>query len=121
MSTCWGIVKGEYSDYMVLAIFSTEEQARDQLEAWGGEDVEEFPFDDFQPKRPKGMENYAVYRSRGEITAYQTDSMMSIREFGDAVVGGGQVTHLWARNDEHAIKIAAERFAQYDARKAGIA
>jgi hypothetical protein len=121
MRTCWGIVKGEYSDYKVLAIFSTEEKARDQLETWGGEDVEEFPFDDFQPKRPKGMENYAVYRSRGEITAYRnSDSMMHLRKHGDAVVYG-QVTYLWARNEEHAIKIAAERFARYDARKAGIA
>lgn len=121
MSTCWGIVGGEYPDCKILAIFSTEEKARDQLEAWGGDDVEEFPFDDFQPKPPRGMTAYNVSRWKKKIKAYPTRSTMYLREFGDAVTNGGVSTHLWARNEEHAIKIAAERFAQYDAREAGIA
>lgn len=121
MSTCWGIVQGDYSDYRVLAIFSTKEQATEQLEAWGGEDVEEFQFNDFLPKPPKGMTNYSAYRRKGNITIYRSWSTENLKEHGDAVVEQGTRTYLWARNEEHAIKIAAERFAQYDARKAGIA
>lgn len=123
LPTCWAIVSGEYSDYKVHAIFSTEKQAYEEMDSWGGEYVQEFPFNDFLPKPPKGMKAWGVVRPpnpNSEIHASDGWGAEYIRKHGDDVVAMCR-THLWARDKEHAIKIASERFFQYDAQQAGIA
>ena len=120
MSTCWAITEGEYSDYRILAVFSSEQAAREQLAAWGGDEVEELPFDDFIPKPPAGMNPYVVCRWDGKLDANLTYAK-HLRNYGTTDVFKGCRTYLWAKDTSHAIKIAAERFAKYDAIKAGIA
>lgn len=125
----WAIVSGEYSDYKVHAIFSTEEQAHEQMDLWGGDEVQEFPFDDFLPKPPEGMKAWKVLRvlrdRNEEALVCISSTAEDIRKYGNKVNNDNFIwshrTCLWARDEQHAIKIASERFFQYDAQQAGIA
>jgi hypothetical protein len=135
MATCYAITEGEYSDYKVLAVFSTKELAERELPKYGTAqcpaEIEEFPFDPEVPAPPAGMAGfYCGTDFHGSVfanakTPHEMAKMAKNGNIGDVRPAGLREKEycvtLWARNEEHAIKIAAERFARQKAIDAGIA
>ena len=131
MATCYAITEGEYSDYRVLAVFSTKELAEKELPKYGGDaEIEEFPFDPEIPEPPTGMTGYRCYSSSdGSASAFflslpQMAEYASMGKLGDVQAdprGRCYIVIIWARDKDHAIKIAAEKFARQKAIDAGIA
>ena len=128
MGTCYAIVRGESAEnYHVLAVFNNAKLAEEALPKYGkdqyGEDayIEEFPFDPEIPDPPAGMTGFRCWQcSDGSVTAFCV-TMSEMAEWaskiplGEAQVApGGKRRHVyvWACNEDHAIKIAAENFAR---------
>jgi hypothetical protein len=131
MATCYAITEGEYSDYKVLAVFSTKELAEKELPNYSivryPAKIEEFPFDPVVPAPPPGMAGFCCGTGiSGDVFASaRTPHEMATYENVGAVTTGlsrkNYMVVLWARDKEHAIKIAAEKFARQKAIDSGIA
>lgn len=125
---CWALTQGMYSDYRVLAVFSDEETARSQMNRWDADDVEELPFNCTIPEPPANMFAHCAVRNQKRmviiISKYRPCDY-EVAERGDKVYYNTHTftaeTYMYARDEDHAMKIAAERFALYDAKEAGIA
>jgi hypothetical protein len=129
MKTCYAISSGSYSDYSVIAIFTTRELAEAELPRYEDADIEEFPLDPTTPVGNEGLTGYycrersakdqSVYGySESPVTMLRRDDVGLVRRIG---LDGPHCIHLWARDEEHAIKVAAEKFAHQRAIDAGIA
>jgi hypothetical protein len=129
MKTCYAITEGEYSDYRVIAIFTTRKLAEAELTRYRSADIEEFPLDPTTPVQYAGLTGYFCreYKEGGQsvygytetpLTMLQRDDVGLVRRMG---LSGPYCIHLWARDKEHAIKVAAEKFAHQRAIDAGIA
>lgn len=78
MDKVWIVTEGSYSDYHIVAVFSSEEKAKEYVETYGEEDsyslgdvIEEWDVD-VVDDLPKGMKYYKVYYTPREckITLY---------------------------------------------------
>ena len=126
---CWALTQGEFSDYRVLAVFSDEETARSQMSRWGADHVEELPFNCTIPQPPANMFAHCAVRNKKTmdivISKYRPCDWEVVTRGDEVYVFSGLVetyeTYMYARDEDHAMKIAAERFALYDAKEAGIA
>ncbi len=131
MTICYAISTGEYSDYRVHAIFTTAEKAEAALPLYGrNAEIEDFPLDPALPEWAPGRHLYRCYKHlSGNVTAYPSDlseldlwktSMLDHFEPQAKAPNWSQV-HVYAKNKEHAVKIAAEKFAKAESIQAGIA
>jgi hypothetical protein len=129
MTICYAITEGEYSDYRVRGIYTTKEKADAALCKYGIDaEIEEFPLDPDVPGPPEGMSGYKCGESIfGEVfassrTPYEMKEWRK-EKMGEVIpeFGGKYGVWLWAQNEKHAIKIAAEKFARKRAIDAGIA
>ena len=131
-TVCYAISSGSYSDYKINAVFSSKEKAEAKLSLFADGKIEEFPFDPEMAEAPAGMLPFACYNYKwdsaicGWVPCLQAfsvdyDSVVRAGNKVSAWVGTAITTYVWAKDRDHAIKIAAERFAQHDAIKAGIA
>ena len=127
-NTCWAITAGEYSDYRILAVFSDEQTARDRMDAWGiyADEfrwdylaVEPFPFNVLTPDLPRGFRGWKCCRQDGVIDVTEEDDHKYVARSGQSIAeddwNGELKTYVFARNEQHAIKIASERFTRHDA------
>ena len=134
MSICYAISTGEYSDYRVCAIFTTREKAEAAKPAYGfGAEIEEFRLDPVMPDCSAGRQLYRCFKSlvSGQIGAYSCNlSDLCLNDssapdyasyFEPRPVGLSFLVYVYARDREHAVKIAAEKFAKAEAIQAGIA
>ena len=123
---CYAISSGEYSDYHVVAVFSSKEKAEANLYLFPEGEIEEFPLDPEMPEASAGMLPFLCCSHYWDRKARQVvpgiHAHMSDHE--EVVRNGQQVytlnstelsTYTWANEEEHAIKIAAERFARHQA------
>jgi hypothetical protein len=115
----WLCADGSCSDYRVTAVFTDGERAKEisKARAWQQDPVE-IEVDPVQPSEiDQGLQNwYVVLKSNGDfVEAYITSDdrpqsdrtaprFMSGREVCEA-----RLFFMWARDREHAIKIANER------------
>ena len=135
-TTCYTISAGSYSDYRVLAVFTTKEMAEQQLlryyeSPYEPPFIEELPLDPIVPAPPVGMVGYSCHEDdRRRIYANRESDLDMSSDENLAIVGKvsksdcswrGYSVLIWARDEEHAIKIAAEKFAHQRAIDAGIA
>jgi hypothetical protein len=133
MAICYALTTGEDSDYRILAIFSTRELAEQQRPLWPDEwndgiEIEEFPFDHMATELHEGMRYYTVRRDAID-GPLQVNAMGQVHGMRNSAYGNSVVkdedhpsilyTHMAARDAAHAIKIASERFARFDAEAAG--
>jgi hypothetical protein len=58
MKTCYAISSGSYSDYSVIAIFTTRELAEAELPRYEGAGIEEFPLDPTLPVQYAGLAGF---------------------------------------------------------------
>jgi hypothetical protein len=131
MATCYAITEGEYSDYKVLAVFSTKELAEKELPNYSivryPAKIEEFPFDPLVPTPPPGMAGFCCGTGiSGDVFALSRTphEMAKCENVGEVTTGLSRKDYrvlLWARDKDHAIKIAAEKFARQKAIDSGIA
>ena len=114
----------------MLAVFSTRELAEKALPKYGGDaEIEEFRFDPEIPDTPAGMTGFSCYLySDGSVAAYcAITPEMAERAWANPLVdslpliAGTRCVYVWARDKDHAIKIASEKFARLKAIDAGIA
>lgn len=116
MSQGFMVTKGDYSDYHVIAVFTTREGAEAFL-AWypnGTARIEDVPLDE-QVQYPQGMLAYRVFFDvHGNSEAFQVDpdTVADDDSYPDFNGREKMYTHCWATDDRHAIKIANERRVQ---------
>jgi len=131
MTICYAITSGEYSDYRVHAIFTTTEKAEAALPLYGrNAEIEDFPLDPAVPEWEPGRHLYRCFKHLGgDVAAYPSDlseldswktSMLDHFE-PEALAPDCSRVFVYAKNKEHAVKIAAEKFAKFEAIQAGIA
>ncbi len=120
------VTTGSYSDYHIVALYSTEEQAQKALEL-GDEEarIEEYELDSFKiPEYPPGHKPWLIrieYNTSKIVLAFQEyfwerSEWSPMEKFYDIE---GFVPEFWvqcwARDQEHAEKIALEKYYQYKA------
>jgi hypothetical protein len=119
MATAYVVTTGEYSDYRVVAVFTTRESAEKYVGLWpdryadcNDPRIEEYLLDEV-PGLPPGKVLYRVLfdRDGNSVAKHEppTEYMSGVRPYGD---GKTMVTYCWARDSEHAVKIANERRVQ---------
>ena len=134
MSICYAISTGEYSDYRVCAIFTTPEKAEAALGAYGADaGIEEFRLDPAIPEWSAGRrlyrcsksldsgQVYAFSSNLSDFTLYDSSAPDYASYFEPHPAGVSSRVYVYARDREHAVKIAAEKFAKAEAIQAGIA
>lgn len=107
MAKVYLVTHGEYSDYKVLAIFSTEAKAQAFIDRFCG-DIEEWEVDEADPLLNSKHDLYYI-RMAADGRVMQVGRMedefrqdgLHPSQWGDSLAG-----HLWAKNEEHAIKQA---------------
>jgi hypothetical protein len=124
-TVCYAISSGSYSDYRVHAVFSSKEKAEAKLNLFADGEIEEFPFDPEMAEAPAGMLPFACYSHKWDsaicewvpcLQAFSADYDSVVCAGNKVSAWGGHITtYVWAKDRDHAIKIAAERFAQHDA------
>ena len=127
MNTIYILTEGEYSDYHILATFSTRELAEEVQKHWPGSDIEECELDALKiPEHPPG------YTAWGQIIKPKTNTiawshLFNILKYGfvpkEYYNDGARpwygfsestfVVDCWARDKEHAEKIALDKFYQW--------
>lgn len=109
------VVIGEYSDARVWGVFSTEEKAQAFVDACGkGGDIQEHTLDEYTPAVSQGLKPYVVtLKADGDLDWISAGSfLMETVTIPRTDIRGecGKQSHLWARDENHAVKIAMERF-----------
>jgi hypothetical protein len=134
-TVCYAISSGSYSDYKINAVFSSKEKAEAKLSLFADGKIEEFPFDPETAEAPARMLPFICDSHKWDLAAGEYVPCLEafLVDYGPVVRAGNKVsarttsgsttmfTYVWAKDKDHAIKIAAERFAHHDAIKAGIA
>ncbi len=119
MSKIYIVLTGEYSDCYPRGVYSTEEKAKEAEKYYYG-DIEEFELD-VLPKYPEGLLYYSVgMQKTGNIDPCRCDAEESIVVGGYMNSGlgffdkGPEVyrLHVWAKDKQHAAKIANEKRTQ---------
>lgn len=116
---------GEYSDRHVCGVYTTKGRAEFAAKLFHGW-VEEFEADTL-PNHPRGTTGFVVFMAKdGTADARPTSAELVDayagkddfdRDYRRADDGSTQITqrcrvYLWARNEQHAVKIVNERRAQ---------
>ena len=134
--TVWVVEQGEYSDYRVVGVFSSQKHAKtiaNALNADGSNEatVAEWPLDPVVDELRQGFSPYVVHMrydgtvercEKWEITSYELSGRVSLwrRTQAPAYRGLGipdiLTGTIWAKDEAHAIKIANEHRAQMIAR-----
>lgn len=117
MTSCWIIECGTYSDYRVIGIYTSKDNAdracayfKTKDDGWHDDaQVVERPLDPCIKELGEGLVQYGI-----RITPRET----SVREYIDLEPedmhwNDGSFYHVWAIDGESAIKIAAERHAEW--------
>lgn len=105
------VTSGTYSDYNVRGIYSTEEKAQEAKELFAADNyIEKIVIDEIPP-HPEGMFLFSVRMDKdGECSKSEICDIgyqeVGWRPYGD---GFNVLFHLFARDKEHAIKIANEK------------
>ena len=135
MTKVYIVSDGKYSDYEVLGVYSTRDNAQDAKKLFGAEnDIADYALDDM-PRRSPGKYLYEVIMNRvgdsttnttcpegyeGKLLVEFSDRKWEFnREFPPIVRDDGSFTKtpdvvftIWASDDTHAIKIANEMRVQ---------
>ena len=126
MKSIWVVENGEYSDYHVVGVFSTKENAERVNALTGGRGrVSEWALDPAIAELNKGYHFYSVAMSKdGTVRNVEREDEVATYHIQDARVmqpwvdmhdhskGTYIIDHAWARDDAHAVKIVNERRAQ---------
>lgn len=119
MPTSYVVTAGGYSDYHICGVYSNREKAEYAAQLFRG-GVEEFEIDSY-PEHPHGMLRFFVrMKHGGESMVGQSDptgeecSPYEAHRFSADYWTGVQELwmHVWAKDEQHAVKIANEKRGQ---------
>lgn len=128
MKTIYILTEGDYSDYHVVGVYSTKELAEKAQFVYIDSQIEEYTLDNV-PDYPPGMKGWYVNiddAKPDESYSYQVSpdyaTIPSESEYNHYYNGQtGYYVYCWAVDEDHAIKIARDKYYQHQAQKAGIA
>lgn len=121
----YAVSTGSYSDYRVDALFSTEQLAQDYIDSlrthahMDNPRIEQYRLDEYTDKLKAGLLPWMVFMQRDGST--DDDSIREVSPDFDTtqhiVINSGNIyeinllirVHCWARDKDHAVKIANER------------
>ena len=112
------VTEGTYSDYHICGIFTTQENAEEYIsvffkdDRWSEYRIEEHDLNPYMAKFEEGLKPYFVRIDKEgkidkvETTRFTDDQTHKVRfsSFNEYMI-----VYCWARDPEHAIKIAGER------------
>ena len=110
------VTTGEYSDYGTNAIFTDAEKAKEYSELLDDSNgVDEWETDPVVPEHPKGTLSFSGgFGSDGDISVKRVDPDARSKRIDYSNTPGRAYYRLvvWARDEEHARKIVAEKRAR---------
>lgn len=117
MQKVYAVWRGEYSDYRIVAIFSTQEKAQECCAVFNDAGVTEYELDSFD--EGKELHKYKVYITddMAHSPDYVEDSLYSYIPNTIQRVLGLYLMIVLAKNIEHARKVAADKYAMFKAAK----
>jgi len=118
--TVYIITAGEYSDYHICAVFSTREQAEAALPIFTSNydyewpEINEWKVDDISRYPPGFLPFTITMDNEGNTEQVERISATSFEHLLNGVMlpGSRCLFRIWARDEEHAVKIANEKRAQ---------
>jgi hypothetical protein len=119
MTTIYLVSDGEYSDYSVYGLYSTLEKAKQAQELYAANYIEEFELDHLPPHPPGELlwcvhmkDNGGVQLIERETAPEQFEPSCIYNNLLDGYYPDlrtiGNILRIWARDQDHAIKIAGE-------------
>ena len=111
MKSVFAVSSGSYSDYRVLAVFSTRRQAEGWVSFCEDSFVEEFALDPEEVPTPD-LRCFRIRSAADKLTVDRVEVMRGMGMFGVEDIGSKVVVNVYARDVDHATKIAADRFRE---------
>jgi hypothetical protein len=121
MTKVYVLTTGSYSDYHIVATFSTRELAEEAKKLCGNDDpeIQEYELDSLQiPDHPPGQTAWHVnIDTKGARQPWICQDNIFERNFTPSSEfqprSGYYVVECWARDEEHAKKIALDKYYQW--------
>lgn len=133
--TVYVITKGDYSDYHICAVATDKKKAEVLRKAFSDKDgwreavIETYETDQFLTEIESGLKLFdCAVKDDSEMSIstdmsdldYIDDSDFRVREYSKGYMAPGYGVYVWAKDEDRARKIAADKIAEYKARKAGV-
>jgi hypothetical protein len=122
------ITKGSYSDYRICAVALDKDKAeilRKALSGWEEAEIETYETDQFITEIEAGLKIYQCVVNDNGLSAYERDY-----DYADDICFNKvnktnrriatYSVYVWAKDEDSALKIAADKIAEYEAKEAGI-
>jgi hypothetical protein len=123
MKTVYVLTDGDYSDYHIVALYSTKELAEEAQKHCPCSRIEEYDLDALEiPEHPPGHYAWVVpinaktntINCSGQLNTLQSQFEPGEHYYSnDNVPDGILLVKCWARDKEHAEKIALDKFYQW--------
>jgi hypothetical protein len=121
MKTIYILTQGDYSDYHIIATYSTRELAEEAQKHSPDSDIEEYELDALEiPEHPPGHFAWLVRIDAKTNAISWTTQLISLgvyfepnEKYYDNGVYSCFVVNCWARDKEHAEKIALNKYHQW--------
>lgn len=122
------ITKGDYSSYHICAV-STDKNKAETLrkafsDSWDEAQIETYESDEFLTEIENGFKLYdCVMKEDGNMSITTFESSIDYINSADFKVKKYEKAYkvyVWAKDKEHARKIAADKIAEFKAKKEGI-
>lgn len=112
------VTDGNYSDYRIMGVFDSKEKAELYIDSFYGR-IEEYVLNPYNEELKNGFKSFAVYMNiNGSTEKYgikcgngSTNDNSFFNYYGDDEIY--LIANMWAKDEQHAIKIANERRVQY--------
>ena len=121
------LTEGSYSDYHIVGVYSTKELAEEAQSLYEYSQIEEYDLDNI-PEHPPGMIAWFVRISDGKLDDIYTRQVSpfdgKIPREDEYKYHDGTASYFvycWAIDEDHAEKIALDKYYQHQATKFGIA
>ena len=126
MTSIYVLTEGDYSDYHIVGVYSTKELAKEAQSLYEYSQIEEYDLDNI-PEHPPGMSAWFVRIENGKLDDIYTHQVGPFdgtipREDEYKYHNGetGYFVYCWAVDEDHAEKIALDKYYQNQATKFGI-
>jgi hypothetical protein len=126
MTSIYVLTEGSYSDYHIVGVYSTKELAEEAQSLYNSSQIEEYDLDNI-PEHPPGMSAWFVVISDGKLDGIYASQVSPFdqtvpRESEYKYPNGrtNYTVYCWAVDEDHAKKIALDKYYQHQATKAGI-
>lgn len=127
MKTFYAVTDGDYSDYRIIAITDNKERAENIKKLYSGKYSEPMIEEFFDSESKDEGFYYIIYRADGSYDTFLQD--FDVRKLSDInIVKENILRDDWwvysvlvmAKDENHAIKIAQDLWAEHKAKKEGV-